>query len=242
MAPEKPVQALALFKSTATIARAHKKQLHIAVCPSDIHLMALAKTKASLSIGVQHVAPVDAIASTGLVSAAQAKAAGATYALIGHSECRARGEDNGIVAAQVSQALKAKLIPILCVGEQSRDAQGWYLSVIKEQIESAYAGVPKAALKRMVIAYEPVWAIGAAATRQAKPLECREMVIFIRKTLADLYDEKIASLVPILYGGSVDEANAKGFVMQGGAQGLLVGRVSLDAKRFKKLVVALAAK
>ncbi len=242
MAPEKPLAALTLFKATAVLARTHKKTLHIAVCPSALHLASFTKIKSSLSMGTQHVAPTDAIASTGLVSAAQAKASGATYALVGHSECRTRGEGNETVAAQVGQALKAKLIPILCVGEQSRDAQGWYLSVVKEQIETACKDIPKAALKRMVIAYEPVWAIGSAATRQATPLECREMVIFIRKTLADLYDEKVASLVPILYGGSVDESNACTFIGQGGAQGLLVGRVSLDAKRFKKLADALAVK
>ncbi len=242
MAPDTAVQAASLAKATATIARTYKKSLSVIVAVPSIHLAAVTKAAKNLPLAGQTIAPTMAVASTGLVSASMLKGAKAGYCIVGHSESRARGETNEIVREQIDCLFEKKIIPILCVGEKERDAQGWYLSVIKDQLESAFADVPKATLKRVVVAYEPVWAIGAQATREATPAECQEMIIFIRKIIADLYDEKVAASIKVLYGGSVSETNAYSFVTDGGADGLLVGRVSLEPKRFAKLAQSISTK
>jgi triosephosphate isomerase len=109
------------------------------------------------------------------------------------------------------------------------------LSNVKEQVESIITSVPKNKLKNLVFAYEPIWAIGSEAAREATVAECQEMIIFIRKLIVDAIGIAISKNIKIIYGGSVNEKNATNFILEGGAQGLLVGRVSLDAKRFDLL-------
>lgn len=236
MAPEKNSQVSDLVKKTNDIAKQYKKELVTIVCPPAVFLStAMKMTKIPLQLGAQGVAGSEAVAQTGCVSALMLKENGAQYAIVGHSEMRARGDSNADVKNQVSRLMEKKLTPILCIGEKNRDAQGWYLSEVKEQLESIFIDLAPLQAKKMIIAYEPVWAIGAKAERAATPLECREMVIFIRKFLSDHYGEKIAKAIPIIYGGSADEVNARSFIDEGGAQGFLVGRVSLDAKRLAAL-------
>lgn len=239
MAPETPKQAATLAKASLTIAKKVKKKVQVIACVPAVHLPTVRSAARTLLLGAQDVAATISASSTGQISAAMVKAASASYSIVGHSETRAAGDTNESVKAKITHLLTAKLHPILCVGEKERDAQGWYLSTIKDQIESACAGITKPQLKQFIIAYEPVWAIGEKATREATPIECHEMVLFIRKLLADLYDEKSAKQIPILYGGSVNEVNARAFVTDGGASGLLVGRASLEPKRFAKLAVAI---
>lgn len=240
MAPEKSLQVVDLVKKTNDIAKQYKKNLMTIICPPAIFLpVAIKNIKVPLLLGAQGVASSIAAAQTGLTSAAMVKDIGAAYCIIGHSEMRARGDSNADVKEQLTRLFEKKLIPILCIGEKSRDVQGWYLSEVKEQLETAFANVEPAQAKKIIIAYEPVWAIGAKAERAATPAECREMVIFIYKFLTDKYGEKIAKAIPVLYGGSADEYNAQSFVVEGGAQGFLVGRVSLDAKRFASLAKAI---
>lgn len=240
MAPEKAKDAATLAKQSFGLAKQYKKALTITVCPPFVHIPVAAKVSRALLVGGQTVAGDAEAAQTGLVSAGMLKAAGAAYCIVGHSELRARGETNVAVAAQVQRLLEKKIVPIVCVGERARDTQGWYLSEVKDQLESFLHGISKTALKHIVIAYEPVWAIGSKATREATPAECREMLIYIRKIIADAFDAKAGDGVRILYGGSVNEKNASLFISEGKAQGLLVGRVSLDAKRLKALAASLA--
>jgi triosephosphate isomerase (TIM) len=241
MAPEKPLQAIDLIKKTLVIARTHKKTLSIVTCVPFVHLLPLTKVvKAPLFLGVQNVSGTVAPASTGQISAGMLKAIGISYGIVGHSEARALGEDNQLVAEKALRLLEKNIIPVICIGERERDEHGWYLSIVKDQLEAVLTKLPDSALKKIVIAYEPVWAIGANAQRTATPLECQEMVIFIRKILADYKDEKAAAKVPILYGGSVDEFNAHIFLEEGGANGLLVGRVSMEPKRFATLAASIA--
>ena len=235
MAPEKSSQAIDLAKKINTIAKANKKRLSIVVCPPYVYISTIAKQLKNLTLGAQSVAESIEIAQTGSVSAGMLKDYGVSYCIVGHSESRAKGQTNELVQEQVIRLLDKKIKPILCVGEKERDSHGWYLSVIKDQIESALQSVPKATVKNITIAYEPVWAIGKDALREATPEECCEMIIYIRKIIADIYGDKVASSVTVIYGGSVDETNAVDFINSGMAQGFLVGRVSLDAKRFAKL-------
>ncbi len=235
MAPDTLKGAVDLAKKTSTIAKTHKKNLQVIIAVPFPHISLVTKNVKNLGIAAQNISSTINIASTGSVNAAMLKSYGVSYSIVGHSESRALGDTNEMTNEQIKRLLEKKITPILCIGEKSRDAQGWYLSAIKEQIEIALEGVLKASVKKMIIAYEPVWAIGKNASREATPHECFEMIIFIRKIISDIYDEKIAAHIPVLYGGSVDEDNANTFTTDGGADGLLVGRVSLDAKRFSKL-------
>lgn len=241
MAPEKSTEALTLVKKTLEIARVYKKSVTTVLCVPSIHIAPLVKAvKSTISFGGQHVAASSDVAQTGAVSAGMLRSYGATYCIVGHSETRAQGETDEQVLGASLLLLQKKIIPIVCVGEKDRDAHGWYLSNVKSQVESIVSGVPKPQLKNVVFAYEPIWAIGSGAAREATVAECREMVMFIRKVIADIVGEKIANSISILYGGSVNEQNASTFIAEGGAQGLLVGRVSLDAKRFAALTKTIA--
>lgn len=241
MAPEKALDAVSLAKKTLALARQYKKITFVSCVPA-IHLAPLSKQiKSTLHLGAQHVASSGEVAQTGLVSVGMLRSYGATYCIVGHSESRARGESDDMVRDATLLLLQKKITPIVCVGERERDAHGWYLSTVKEQVEKVISALPKAQLKSLVIAYEPVWAIGKNAAREATALECREMVIFIRKVIADAVGEKESQKVTILYGGSVNETNAASFITEGSAQGFLVGRVSLDIKRFAMLAKQVAA-
>jgi triosephosphate isomerase (TIM) len=241
MAPEKQTEALKLAKATRSVASKLSKKLSVVICPPFIHIPAMVKVSKLLKIGGQSVAGSADVAQTGLISAGMLKVSGAKYCIVGHSEERGRGVSNEAVHEQLKLILEAGLIPILCVGEKQRDGQGWYLSEVKDQLETALSGVPRKALSKLVIAYEPVWAIGAKADREATPIECNEMVIYIRKIISDMFGHSAGGAVRVLYGGSVDDKNAKKFITDGTAQGLLVGRTSLDQKRFSALLAAVAA-
>ncbi|MBY0328576.1 triose-phosphate isomerase [Patescibacteria group bacterium] len=241
MAPEKVEQAEKLAKETLSLAKKYKKNIEFVICPSFIHLGTVVKqVKITLALGAQGVSAVTTAANTGLVSAAQLKGLGVQYAIVGHSESRARGDTNEVVVEQTARLIEKKIIPIVCIGEKTRDAQGWYLSEIKDQLHGLLTTVSKTNFKNIVIAYEPIWAIGANAEREATPLECREMVIYIRKLISDVHGEKFAATVKIIYGGSVNEHNAKYFITDGTANGLLVGRVSLEPKRYELLAKSLS--
>lgn len=241
MAPKKSTEALSLAKKTLEIARKYKKSIKIVSCIPSIHIPFISKTiKNTLYIGGQSVSASTEEAQTGLISAEMLASYGTSHCIVGHSESRERGETDEQVLSSTLLLLQKKITPIICIGEKQRDAQGWYLSTVKSQIESIVLGIPKAQLKKIVFAYEPIWAIGKNAAREATPVECREMLIFIRKVISDIVDIKTANTISILYGGSVNEQNGTSFILEGGANGLLVGRISLDAKRFEQLAKTLS--
>jgi triosephosphate isomerase len=241
MAPQKSTEALVLAKKTLATARLYKKSVSTVVCVPSIHIPFLTKAiRSTVSIGGQGVTALPDIAQTGLIHADMLRSYGAAYCIVGHSEARARGESDEQVLGATVALVQKKITPIICIGEKERDAHGWYLSTVKSQIETIIGGIPKPHLKNIVFAYEPIWAIGSGAAREATVSECREMIMFIRKVIADAVGEKIATSIRILYGGSVNEQNAATFIAEGGAQGLLVGRVSLDAKRFAALTKTIA--
>lgn len=173
-------------------------------------------------------------AHTGEVSMSMLKSVGVTSVIVGHSERRAAGETNEIVYQDVMAALTHSITVILCVGERKRDTHGDYLTFVEEQIRSALKDVPKTKLRRVVIAYEPVWAIGTGKT--ASPEDAREMRIFIMKILSDLYDRKAAEKMRILYGGSVKPENAADLFAIGEVAGFLIGGASLKAKSFLSII------
>ena len=234
MFPQTLLEAKAIFS-------AHKKSVRgmsrakIVICPPSVFLEPLAKMekrKRCIEIGAQNTFYEDEGARTGEVSPPQVRSVGATYVILGHSERRALGETDEVIAKKAIQANKSKLTVILCVGERSRDEAGTYFNEVKEQLCRSLLDFPKSESKRLVIAYEPIWAIGKNAVRPATPSDFHEMSILIKRHLVDQFGKLAGFKVPILYGGSVDEKNSEWFFKDGKADGLLVGRISLDKEKF----------
>ncbi len=206
-----------------------------------VFIPAIKKVLKKASLAAQDVSWEKGGAYTGEISAPMLKNLGVKYVIIGHSERRnltAGGDNDEIVNKKIKAVLKFNLIPVLCVGERERDEEMKYLSFIKDQLMIDLRGVQGNMLKKIIIAYEPVWAIGKKALREATPGESLEMVIFIKKVLSDIYGVKAVNSLRILYGGSVHPKNAKEFSMGGGVNGFLVGRDSLDLKKFNEIIKA----
>ena len=207
----------------------------------------LEKLKSStIAVGAQTVSAYDDQKRTGEVSALMLEDLGVKYTIVGHSERRATGETEEIIGMQLRQAIAAGLTPILCIGEKERDAAGSHFSIITQQLTSAlkiFANLldktqNKPKKLRLVVAYEPVWAIGKSAGDAMKPHELREMSIFIKKTLAENFDRATALRVPIIYGGSVEPDNARSLITDGDVNGFLVGHASSEVNEFVDILKA----
>ncbi len=187
-------------------------------------------------IGSQNISGISLGQVTGATIPSQLASAGAAFALIGHSEVRAQGETQDARAHKVALSLQTKLMTILCVGEHARDNQGKYLSELEEDVKRTLSLVKRDLFENLVIAYEPVWAIGGKVS--ATPHECFEVVIALRRALAALAGIEYAKKVHILYGGTVTKENAKSFLEEGGVDGLLIGRASQDPTGFAEIIVS----
>ncbi|HEY5383575.1 MAG TPA: triose-phosphate isomerase [Candidatus Paceibacterota bacterium] len=201
-------------------------------------LVAAALKGSSIRISAQSVSVFETGAHTGEVAAKMVKSFGATYSIIGHSERRAQGESDEDVRAQLAHAAAAGLTPILCIGERERDPAGAYLSTIVEQLSSVLKDFKKGGVPKLVVAYEPLWAINKSAADAMKPAEVREMSIFIKKTLAEHLERATAMRVPILYGGSVEAGNAAALIAEGDINGFLVGHASATVDSFVEILKA----
>jgi len=175
-------------------------------------------------------------AFTGEISPAMLKKEGVEYLILGHSEKRALGDTNEIINKKLKLAIDYRLRVILCVGERERDDHGEYLNFIRSELEEGLKGLNKNYFKYLIVAYEPIWAIGKNAKSSSTPEDFLEKSIFIKKVLHKLTDRSTLEKIPILYGGSVDESNALSFLQAGEADGLLVGRASLDPARFNSIL------
>lgn len=174
-------------------------------------------------------------AFTGEISNEMIKDMGARFVIIGHSERRILGETNKEISKKVLQSLKFGFHVILCVGEKERDFEGMYLKELNMQIRESLENVPANLLSKLVIAYEPIWAIGEGK----KAMDSKEMhfiSLFIRKQLIKMFNKKVSALVAVLYGGSVKSDNAVDFVKEDEVDGLLVGRASQDPFEFSKII------
>lgn len=161
------------------------------------------------------------------------------YAIIGHSERRyIFGEDDKVIQKKVAAAIRNKITPILCIGEiESERAFGETADVIRDQLASGLRDVSEEDIEKVIIAYEPVWAISSGETAKlATPDEIAEVVRLIRDNLAEFYGEKVAENVPILFGGSVNPSNAGGYLTIPGVNGLLMGGSSLILSEFCDII------
>ena len=154
------------------------------------------------------------------------------FVLVGHSERRKMGETDEIVNKKAKSAVNEGMTAVICIGEEKHDSQGEYLSVLRDQITLALKDISKKFIDHVIVAYEPIWAIGAKSSMNSRDIH--ETSIFIKKVLRDLYGIS-GDGVRILYGGAVGVDNAKSIVGDGFVDGLLVGRESLKAKSFVEI-------
>ncbi|MDC8006151.1 triose-phosphate isomerase [Aureisphaera galaxeae] len=177
-------------------------------------------------------------AYTGEVSATMLKSVGVETVILGHSERRAYfGEDNALLAQKVSTALSQEMRTIFCFGEELQERkEGRHFDVVKEQLQEGLFHISNDDWKQVVLAYEPVWAIGTGET--ASPEQAQEMHQFIRETIAEAYSQDIANEVSILYGGSVKPNNASEIFGKPDVDGGLIGGASLKADDFAAIVNA----
>jgi triosephosphate isomerase len=219
--------------------------VEVVVCPPFTALESVGKALegSNVKLGSQNMHHEASGAFTGEISAAMLRAIFATHVILGHSERRSYfGENDEFINKKVLAALKNQLKPILCVGETLAEREsGATLKVVQTQTEKGLEGVSKEQAATLVIAYEPVWAIGTgkvATTEQAQ-----EVHAFIRGLLVKLFGDAVAQKVRILYGGSMKPANAPELLAQKDIDGGLIGGAALEARSFVDLVnAALAAK
>lgn len=209
----------------------------VAVCPVALAVAAIAAAAkgSPIGVGTQNIFWEEKGAFTGELSASLIKDAGATYAIIGHSERRQYfGETDATVNKRLAAALKGGVVPIVCIGETLAERQGGKLEqVLSTQIKGALAGLTAEQLKPLVIAYEPVWAIGTGVT--ATTAQAQEAHAFVRSVLKGVVGG-LADEVRIQYGGSVKPDNAKEILSQPDVDGALVGGAALKVADFAAII------
>ena len=236
MNPETVVEAREIGEKIITVGLGLERTITV-IAPSFLHigLFDLKKGLENLFLGAQSVSVDTEGAHTGEISAKMLKDFGTKYVIVGHSEERNRGVDDQSVSKKAQNVLENEMKPVICIGEKSRDNDaGTHYDFLKDQIKASLADIPKKYAKDIIIAYEPVWAIGASAPMSSDQI-C-ETVIFIRKVFADLFDSKTALRIPVLYGGSVNFKNAEDIIKNGKVDGLLVGRESVNVTGFSELL------
>ena len=220
-----------------------QSDVEVVVCPPFTAIESVGKTLegSNVKLGAQNMHHEASGAFTGEISAPMLRAIFATHVILGHSERRTLfGETDELVNKKVLAALKNQLRPIFCVGETLSEREaGSTLKVVQTQVERGLEGVNKDQAASVVVAYEPVWAIGTgkvATTEQAQ-----EVHAFIRGLLTKLFTDPVAQKVRILYGGSMKPANAPELLAQKDIDGGLIGGASLESRSFVELVTAAAA-
>ncbi len=236
MNPPTLAEAKRIIRSTRTVA-AILEHTDVVACPPYTYISSCISKKSHIvSIGSQAVSIHGGGAHTGEVSAGMLNDMGVQYVILGHSEQRAAGETDEIISKRIIATLEAGMIAVVCVGEKVRDEQGAYLDILKDQIKHTFAGVPSKYAKNVVIAYEPVWAIGAQEAMI--PEQVYETSLFVKKVFSDIFSQESAMKVKVLYGGSVNFRNAGDIIRVGKVDGLLVGRESVNIPGFKELLKA----
>ncbi len=232
-----PAEAIALVEGLKK-ELAGQSAVEAVVCPPCVNLTEVAKVLAGtpIALGGQNLFWEAEGAFTGEISGAMIKATGAEYVIIGHSERRQYfGETNATVNKRLKAALKVALKPIVCVGENLAEREaGKTFDVVKDHVTGSLAGLTKEDMKTVVIAYEPVWAIGTGKT--ATSAQAQEVHKFIRDILVKMFDQLTAEATRIQYGGSVKPENAAELTAQPDIDGALVGGASLKADSFAGII------
>lgn len=233
-------EGIELAKAVNAILEKNAPKCKVVLGTPFIHITEAVKAvnKNLVGIAAQNCADKASGAYTGEVSAAMVKSTGAEYVILGHSERRSYyGETDAILKEKTDLALANGLTPIFCIGEvlEEREANK-HFDVVKSQIENALFHLSSSDFGKIVLAYEPVWAIGTGKTASSE--QAQEIHAFIRKTLAAKYGEAVANNTSILYGGSCKASNAKELFAQPDVDGGLIGGASLKADDFYGIIEA----
>lgn len=214
------------------------KNIEIVICPPFVYLPELKITGSKLQLGAQNCFWEEKRKRnfTGEILPKQLRDLGCQYVITGHSERRKYfNESDEIINKKLKAVIQSKLKPIFCVGENQEERdKGETQMVLKSQVEKGLKGIGKREIKNIVLAYEPVWAIGTGEPCLTR--EVQTMILFLRKIVAKNYSYSTAKNLPVLYGGSVSGKNAKDYVLEAGISGLLIGGASLRAKEFIKII------
>src|SRR3989338_1548116 len=241
MNPSTKKEAKKLFDSVRKSTKGIKN-IEVVICPPFVYLSLFS----GLKLGAQNVFYLSADrqvkksgAFTGEVSPLMLKDLGVEYVIIGHSESRKYlNETDEVINKKIKESLLIGLKPILCVGETDEEKNsGKKLEVLGVEITQDLKGVMKSEDKNIVIAYEPVWAIGTGNNCSVD--ETMSSILLIRKIISKLYNREIADTTKIIYGGSVDSKNTNSYITQTGVNGLLVGGASLNAEEFIEIIKSL---
>lgn len=213
----------------------------VIVCPTFVNILSVANaiSGSTIKLGAQNMFFEDFGAFTGEISADMLKAVCAEYVILGHSERRTIfGETNEIINKKIKKALSAGLKPIFCIGEtlEERESDKTF-EVIKTQVTKGLEGVSAEDMSKVIVAYEPVWAIGTGKT--ASKEQAQEVHAYIRGLVKDLYNQEVANSLIIQYGGSVKPENAKELLSQPDIDGALVGGACLKADSFFGIISAI---
>lgn len=232
MNPETLGQAKNLLRGIVRNA-AQREHIELVICPPHVFLC-LAREFEGVAFGSQNIFWEDKGSYTGEVSAPMVKDEGARYVIVGHSERRRYfGETDASVSLKIQACLRNKLYPVICIGERERNQE----DEIKKQFHAALLGVKKTDVRKVVLIYEPVWAVSNNSGGIAASFDdAFGGLLFIRKMLVKTFDASTARAVRILYGGSVNSENVSVFVNKVGYDGVLVGSASLDKTEFMKLI------
>jgi triosephosphate isomerase len=235
------LEAIALVQKLAfSLSDADYDAVDVAVIPPFTDLRSVQTLvdgdRLRISYGAQDVSAHAAGAYTGEIAASMLAKLGCSYVVVGHSERRQyHAEDDALVNAKVQAVIGAGMTPILCIGEPLDIRQaGTHVAYTLSQLDGGLAGVPAEQAASLVVAYEPVWAIGTGEV--ATPQDAQEVCAAIRTRVGELYDSPVAERIRVLYGGSVKGNNAEGIMAEGDIDGALVGGASLDADDFVKIV------
>lgn len=233
-----PYDAAELLEGLKTKKSEVSDNVDVLVCPPFVSIGMAVKYlyDTDIQVGAQNIHFEENGAYTGEISGSMLAESGCNYVIIGHSERRQYfGETDESVNKRVHKALEHKLAPIICVGESldQRKAEEHY-DLVKNQVIAALDGVSGEDVLDVVVAYEPIWAIGTGET--ASPEQAQEMHEHIRNILAELYEQDAADRINILYGGSMKPANAHELLSQPDVDGGLIGGASLDADSFSEII------
>jgi len=233
-------EGLALFSNIVGMVRVEVTgfQQTVVCCPY-IHLHGLAQLAvghAAVSVGAENCHEAEAGAFTGEISARMIRSTGAEYVIIGHSERRKYNcETSALICKKTAAALGNALKPIVCIGETKEErAANQQFCVLKQQLDESVFPLGKALFSQLVIAYEPIWAIGTGQT--ASPAQAQEIHQFIRRAIAERYEQDTANNATLLYGGSCKPDNAAELFSQVDIDGGLIGDASLNAREFVDIV------
>ena len=218
----------------ATQAMSEVSLCEVIVCP-PFPFLPDTKIDWDMGIGVQDAFWEAKGAYTGEVTLDMLKSMNIEYVILGHSERRKYfNETDEIINKKVKAVLKSGLKVILCVGEKERKEENVIPKIVEEQVKADLEGVPKTKIKNVMVAYEPIWAIGTGLSDT--PENAHQAALYIRKTIGDMYDAKLGGRVKFLYGGSVNSKNVLDFVNYHGIDGVLVGSASAKKDEFTKMI------